>query len=379
MILRLLYLVSHPIQYQAPLLRLIAKQPDIELMVLFENFDTTAEYHDAGFGQKISWDVPLTDGYDHQVIKNEAHLYAEISKVDALWVHGWDNELKRGAIKYAKKVGVPVLMRGENTDAAMPDGWGLKGMMKRFYLSRIFANCSGFLCIGSDSRRYYENRGVEAKRLFSMPYTVDNDFFRIRIEEAAKTHDEFRASLGIQENCPVILYAGKLQARKHPLTLLKAFNKLGMDTENAPYLLYVGDGEQRGDLDQFAKDAGDRVKILGFKNQTELPAFYDLADIFVLASEKEPWGLSVNEAMVGGCVPIVTKECGSAADLIDKTTGRIVEPGNAEELASALKDLISNPEHLAEMGTNAKARIQTWGLRESVTGLKDALTQLKVL
>ncbi len=81
---------------------------------------------------------------------------SETSKVDALWIHGWDNGLKRCAIAYAKEVGVPVLMRGKNTGAATPDGWNLKGMAKRLYLSRIYANCSGFLYIGSDNRRYYK-------------------------------------------------------------------------------------------------------------------------------------------------------------------------------------------------------------------------------
>jgi glycosyltransferase involved in cell wall biosynthesis len=121
------------------------------------------------------------------------------------------------------------------------------------------------------------------------------------------------------------------------------------------------------------------VQVLGFKNQTELPAFYDLADIFVLASEKEPWGMSVNEAMVGGCVPIVTKECGSAADLIDNSTGRVVLPNDADGLAKALKDLLANPNQLARMSANAKTKIQTWGLGESVAGLRSALDQLKVL
>ena len=125
--------------------------------------------------------------------------------------------------------------------------------------------------------------------------------------------------------------------------------------------------------------AGDSVHRLGFKNQKELPAFYDLADIFVLASEKEPWGLSVNEAMVGGCVPIVTKECGSAADLIDNTNGRVVSPGDVGDLAKVLNDLLSNPKHLAEMGANAKTRIKTWGLEESVEGLRSAINHLKAL
>ena len=99
----------------------------------------------------------------------------------------------------------------------------------------------------------------------------------------------------------------------------------------------------------------------------------------MLASEKEPWGLSVNEAMIGGCVPIVTKECGSAADLVDKTTGRVVDPGNAQDLSAALNELTSNPDHLAELGASTKARIQTWGLEESVEGLQYALAQLSAL
>ena len=80
--------------------------------------------------------------------------------------------------------------------------------------------------------------------------------------------------------------------------------------------------------------------------------------------------------MVGGCVPIVTKENGLAADLVDKSTGRVVESGNAEDLTSTLKDFISNPDHLTEMSINAKTRIQTLGLRDSVQGLRDPLTRL---
>ena len=377
--LRLLYLVSHPIQYQAPLLRLIAGQPDIELLVLFEHFDTATTYHDSGFGHDISWDVPLTDGYDHQAIESACHLQALLAKADALWVHGWDSPLKRKAIRYAKKIGVPVLMRGENTDAAMPDGWGPRGIAKRLYLSRIFANCSGFLCIGSDNQSYYEKRGVGAGRLFQMPYTVDNDFFKTRIEAASKDRAAFRKSLGIPENSPVILYAGKLQARKHPLTLLKAFQKLDAEKTGNPYLLYVGDGEQRDQLTSAVKTAGDHVQILGFKNQTELPAFYDLADIFVLASEKEPWGLSINEAMIGGCVPIVTSECGSTRDLIDETRGRVVRPGDADQLADALCDLLRDRARLRAMGLSAQNRLSSWGLQESVDGLRHALTKLKFL
>lgn len=375
-ILRLLYLVSHPIQYQAPLLRKIAEQSDVELFVLFEHLETATAYHDPGFGQTVAWDVPLTEGYDHAGVKDRDHLKSEIEKSDVLWVHGWDTPLKRNAMKVAHLSGVKTLMRGENTEAAMPDGWGPKGMLKRWYLSRIFALCDGFLCIGSDNRDYYHNRGVGEDRLFSMSYTVDNDFFQTRVNEAALVQDTLCHELGISTSSPVILYAGKIQARKHPLTLLDAFKSLNQKEVGHPVLIYIGDGEQHAELEAAAKDMDEQVKILGFKNQTELPAYYELADIFVLAAEKEPWGLAVNEAMIGGCVPVVTSECGCARDLVDTSTGRIIAPDHSRDLANVLRDLLSDRGRLTEMGVAAKQRLDGWGLNESIAGLLDALKRI---
>jgi len=282
---RLLYLVSHPIQYQAPLLRRIAAEPGIELSVLFETLVTAGSYADAGFGREVEWDVPLTEGYIHHAVANLDDVERHLNSADVLWTHGWNTRLKRGALAAARTRGIPTLMRGENTNAAMPDGTGLRGLLKRHYLKTVFRLCSGFLCIGSENRAYYETHGVAADRLFMMPYAVDNDFFRARADDARRVRDDFRRELGLRDGVPVILYAGKLQRRKHPLTLFDAWQRLEGDK---PYLLYVGDGEDRARIEREAGSENDKVRVLGFRNQTELPAFYDLADVFVLAGEREP-------------------------------------------------------------------------------------------
>jgi len=376
---RLLYLVSHPIQYQAPLLRLIAADPDIELRVLFEDMASTGTFSDSGFGHDVTWDVPLTDGYDHAELKSNAELDKYLTETDVLWVHGWDSTPKRAAIKLASKAGLPVLMRGENTNVAMPDGGLIRGLIKRSYLKSIFRHCAGFLCIGADNRQYYLDHGVETERLFSMPYTVDNDFFQNHAREAHDNQQRFRQDLGLEADRPVILFAGKLQPRKHPITLLAAFRGLDMEDARHPYLLYVGDGEQRTALEEQSRDMDDRVRILGFKNQTELPAFYDLADVFVLASEREPWGLAVNEAMSANTTVVVSDECGCAIDLVDESNGRIVKSGDVAALRSALADILSNPNGLEEMGRQAAVRITSWGLSESHQGLRQALIRLGLL
>src|SRR5260370_12805929 len=65
---RLAYLVSHPIQYQAPLLRRIAQEPDIDLTVFFGSDFSVRGYKDEGFGVAVKWDVPLLGGYQHQFL-----------------------------------------------------------------------------------------------------------------------------------------------------------------------------------------------------------------------------------------------------------------------------------------------------------------------
>src|SRR3974390_2052095 len=66
--LRLAYFVSHPIQYQAPLLRRIAQEKDIYLKVFFSSNISMRGYLDPGFGRTVKWDVPLVEGYDHEFL-----------------------------------------------------------------------------------------------------------------------------------------------------------------------------------------------------------------------------------------------------------------------------------------------------------------------
>ncbi len=105
---RLAYLVSHPIQYQAPLLRRIAEETDIDLTVFFGSDFSVQGYLDAGFGVGVKWDVPLLDGYKHEFLpklrdRGNASFASPVNyglvrrlrgegggpAFDALWVHGY--------------------------------------------------------------------------------------------------------------------------------------------------------------------------------------------------------------------------------------------------------------------------------------------------
>lgn len=360
--IRLLYLVSHPIQYQAPLLRRIAAEPGIVLRVLFAR-DTEAGYYDEGFGREVRWDVPLRQGYD-SVLAGETDFAAEIAAADAIWLHGWQGGWLRRALRLARRHGKPVLLRGENTDAAMPDGSGLRGWLKRRFLAWVFARVTAFLAIGSANRAYYRARGIAPERIFSVPYAIDNQAFATAA--ARSQREALRAELGLEPGRKVVLFAGKLMARKHPDTLLAAWQAAAWDGP-APHLLFVGDGELRSALMAAATPG---VVFAGFRNQSELPAFYDLADLFVLASQREPWGLAVNEAMACGTAILVGAELGCATDLVDDECGAVVPAGDVATLAAALPAMLLRSE---QAGAAAARRIAAWGFEADVAGLKAAL------
>ena len=138
--IKLLYIVSHPIQYQAPLLRYIGKDPEIDLFVIFEKTFKDQKFFDKGFSVPIQWDVDLTTGYNFCSLDEMDKVNEKVLNADIVWIHGWDSRFKRKTLRFAKRHKIPVLMRGENTQKSMPDGWGIKGLLKRLYLKKIFDN-----------------------------------------------------------------------------------------------------------------------------------------------------------------------------------------------------------------------------------------------
>lgn len=362
--IRLLYVVSHPIQYQAPLLRLVAAESGIRLRVLFLRKPDGAM--DPGFGRVVSWDVPLLEGYEHAMFAPAA-LGREVREADVVWLHGWQGWEMKAALLTARILLRPVLIRGENWDGAMPDGPGWRGVVKRAALKALFGLCQGFLAIGGRNAQYYARLGVTPDRVFSMPYAVDNGFFA---RHAAAAPPDLRSRLGLPEGRQVVLYAGKLSRRKHPYTLLAAWRKAFPTPDDRPLLVFVGDGEMAAEL---TAAVGEDVHFLGFRNQTEMPALYALADVFVLAAEREAWGLAINEAMACGTAVIASTQCGAAHDLVDGQVGAVVPPGDVEALAEALRRVLP---HAQDLGEQARRRIESWDFSADLRGLGQALERV---
>jgi glycosyltransferase involved in cell wall biosynthesis len=383
--LRIAYLVSHPIQYQAPLFRLLAKRPDVEFKAFFLHSTSTKEHFDKGFGQAIAWDVPLLEGYDHETLpsagphgKYRDFMHTGLAerlregRFDVLWVHGWAHVTNLRAMGLAKRLGIKVLIRGESNLLGEPTQ-GIRPFAKKRFLNWLFRRVDGYLYIGSLNREFYRHYGVPEDRLFPVPYSVDNAFFRQRVEQARGGREALRASLGLAPGRPVILFTGKLLPHKGPMDLLRAYIGLSPDgrAEPLPYLLFAGSGMERESLEQKVRETGwSSVKFLGFQNQTELPRIFDLCDLFVMPSHAEPWGLVVNEVMNAGKPVIASTAVGCARDLIaEGENGWSFPAGDVNELQRVLRMAFARPEMLPAMGQRSLERISRWGFAEDIEGL----------
>lgn len=383
---RLAVVTSHPIQYQAPLFRELAKRPDVDLTVFFCSDHGVTEQVDPGFGRSFKWDVPLLDGYRHEFVPNVARhpgptgFFGEINpalvgklargKFDAVLVHGYAFASCWLAGAGAKLGGAKLLLRGESHLLEPRPRW--KRFAKRLLLGPAFRFVDACLPIGSLNYEYYRSYGVSPLKLIYAPYTVDNDFFAREADRWRPRRNEVRRELGLPEDAAVALFSAKLLPKKRPLDLLKALEA----TRTAPAIraLFVGDGPLRSECEAFARTrlAG-RVAFAGFRNQTDLPRLYAAADVLVLPSDVEPWGLVLNEAMAAGLPVIASAVVGAAADLVRPgETGEMFRLGDIAALAGAL-DKVCEPATAARLSAGARARIARWSIRETADGIARAL------
>ena len=390
---KLAALAPHPIQYQAPLFRKLAEHPDIDLTVYFcWDFGGKGEVYEPGFGKKIKWDVPVLEGYKYKFLPNlspragssflgqiNPSIIKELlnNKYDAVWIHGYATLSNWFAFLGAWFSKTPVVLRGESHLLNYRPVW--KRLLKWAMLTPLFKRVNAFLAIGALNKEYYQNYDVPEKKIFHVPYIVDEDFFGKHNEKYKSKDSEIRRELGLSRDDIIILYAGKIFGQKGPgaFDLVKAFEKL--QDVNQVSLVFVGDGKEKHILEKYVKDKEIKnVIFAGFKNQTELPKYYKVADIFALPSHTEQWGMAINEAMYFGTAIVASDQVGAAYDLVrDGVNGYKFPVAKVDVLAGYLRNIIRDRELLHSMKIESRRIIQDWNLETAVSGVLDALNYLK--
>jgi len=390
--IRLGVLVSHPVQYFSPWFRDLAKVLDLKVFYIHRQSDE--EQARAGFGVEFDWDVPLLAGYPHAWLQNEAgrpgvdrffgcdvptlETTLQQENLDALLVFGWRHKSSWQAYRACRRLGIPILMKGDSglhTPRSLFKR-GLKRLLYRFLLPRF----DGHLYIGQANRAYLAHYGVGAGQLFFSPLCVDGHWFAEKAAEAEESDApaRLRAEMGIDPQSFVFLFVGKFISIKQPDRFLRAFFKLrALHPQAKLDAVLVGQGPMQSQLAAIGARCPERIHFAGFKNQTQLPAYYRMADSLVLPGH-DSWGLVVNEAAACGVPALVSDGVGCARDLIiPGETGFVFGHDDTDDMVRRMDEMrrcvVGNPMGIAR---SLGRKCEDYGPQAATRGLQAALAQV---
>jgi glycosyltransferase involved in cell wall biosynthesis len=336
--MRLALLTEIPAPYRIPLFNALAER--LELRALFlARADPRRSYY--GLHQD-EW------RFEHRVLPGRGvrrggrwvvlsrGVLGELRRFrpDAVGVGGWNQPAFWQALGYARARRVPLLVWIESTardsrSEALPLRLARRAMIR---------GAAGAFVPGRAAAEYARSLGVRNVEL--APNAVDTALFeRAAVDRAHR--DE-----------PTFLYAGRLDAEKGVDVLVRAFERV------PGRLVLVGTGTDEARVRTLA---GERVELAGPRDRDELVRFYADADVFVLPSRSEPWGMVLNEAAEAGLPLVATEEVGAAHDLIEEgVNGFRVPAGDERALADALRRFADDASFRLAAGRRSRELVRAY-------------------
>lgn len=388
---KLVAIQTHPIQYWAPLYKMLNRDMGIDIKVVYGSDFSCKGYFDSQFGANFAWDFDLTDGYESHFlstiaespecntisrlkIKNLSEIITRYSP-DVILLTGYSPRFNLISALTAVKSGIPLIIRCEATDTSHYRN-KIKGLIRDLFLKYLYSKVSAFCFTGSSSRNHYLRLGIPEKSLFFSPYCVPAE----PISQNQKTawRNEIRKKLNIPDTRLVILFSGKLIRKKSPDHLLLSSAYLPKNTLRNTSVIFTGDGnlipvmKQMPENRRFAS-----VHYVGFINQSQIQMYYAAADLLCLSSLfSETWGLVVNEALTVGIPCVVSDRVGCHFDLIQSgVTGETHRADDIKDLAEKLEITIKlSQKH--ETFNNCQNKIKQYSMRQAALGIQEAVNSI---
>lgn len=383
--IRLGCFAGSPVHYRVPLYRRIAATSGIDLEVIFAS-DRGVRPYDGGFGREIVWDDDLLEGYRWRFLRRStlndsangllAYRDLDVFSVvragdyDILWLNGYHTLTHALASLAQRSRRRPLLFLEEQT--LLNKRHPFKTAVKKLALPLYFRGAGG-LYISQNNLRWFEEYDFPSDSLFFMPYCVDNEKLVAQASLLRPAKDELVSTFGLPPDQPVVLTVCRLIEEKQVERLVDAFAMAR--ARHRCSLLIVGSGPEEAHLRRRVDSLGlPNVTFAGFLNQREIARAYASADVFVLPSRNETFGLVVNEAMNFRLPIIVSDKVGCAPDLVHVGDNGFVFPWDrTDDLAACLIELVRSPELRERMGRHSEEAVAAWSYDSATAGLVQAL------
>jgi glycosyltransferase involved in cell wall biosynthesis len=368
-VIRVAYVTGEPTPYRTPHLEAIAERSAIDLQVIYA----------ARTIQQRTWSVPSSrnvtylGGFALPTTAILHHDYLVTPKIwpllsrlhpDCVVVGGWSLMATQLAILWCRAHGVPYLLQSDNHLLEPRAKW--VRTLKQVVLPHVVPQAAGWLVPGSLALEHIEHYGARRERAIVFPLTIDVESFARRADSLRPEREALRRELGFAPGTMVVLHVGRLVPLKSADVLIRA-----VAAADVPLLL-VGDGPEALRLRTLAEELGASVTFTGLLEDDDLMRMYVAADVFVLASRRETWGVVVNEAMAAGLPVVVSDQVGAGRDLVVAgRNGEVVPAGDVAALTGTLRDLKADPARREAYGRASKEAISDWGYERSVERFLD--------
>jgi glycosyltransferase involved in cell wall biosynthesis len=253
-------------------------------------------------------------------------------------------------VQYMKKRHIKYWL--ECDGAFAKSGKGLKEKIKR----TIISGAEGYFSPNTSADEYFITYGASSDRIYRYPFTSLYQSDILNMVPSQLDKKLLRSEIGVTEE-KMIVSVGRFIYEKGFDLLIKAAPCIG----DSVGIYIIGGVPTQELLDLKNSINAVNVHFIDFKNKDELKKWYQAADLFVLPTRGDVWGLVINEAMANGLPVITTYRCGAGIELIQNgVNGFIVPTDNHEEIANKCNDLLNDKNKLYEMSVNNLNKIKSY-------------------
>src|ERR1017187_948636 len=356
---RLVILTEIISPYRIPLFNILAQHPEVDLHVIFLAETDPALRQWQIYREEIQFSYQVLPSWRKRFGRYNALLNRGLGRAlveavpDVILCGGYNYIASWQALFWARAHKIPFVLWSESNMQDIRRGYALVEFLKSEFLRR----CIGFVVPGRSASEYLRVHKVEEAVIFIAPNAVDNDLFSAAAAVARQNETRCRAELGLPER--YFLFVGRLVREKGVFELLSAYAKLDELMRRQFGLVFVGEGSSRQQLEEEAASISPGgIRFAGFAQREQLGTYYALAEMLILPTYTDPWGLVVNEAMACGLPIVCSQVAGCAADLVrENWNGLLVPPRDISLLANAMQHLATQPDLCAVMAANSMQQI----------------------
>lgn len=353
--MKVLFLTNIPSPYRVDFFNQFGKM--CNLTVVFEGSNATNRDKDWISNKANSFRAIILNGI--RVNSEQFFCPGIIKYLRASYTHiilgGYSSPTSMIAIEYMRLRQIPFWL--EVDGGIVRNDSGMKYYIKRHFISAA----SSWLASSEDTVKYLEYYGANKQEIYKYPFSSVHANEILKSVPSSKEKANLRKELNI--NNPFVLAVGQFIPRKGFDILIKAFKQVSKQ-----YDLYIIGGRPTSEYTELVDSLHlNNVYFIEFKSKEKLNQYYQAAELFILPTREDIWGLVINEALANGLPVITTDHCIAGLELIkNDEDGYIVPVDDVNTLANRMNAVLSNETLKAKMSCISLIKIQDYTIEKMV-------------